>query len=732
MKVKYFLFTTLGLAPFYNLLGQTTEKKVTDLKKTEPILKISPIDNTKRETSIAILKDTIPSKKDTLSNIPLTKDVYQLDDIVVTKKKTEIEQLLDKKVINVGQDILSSGGNALTVLERVPEIRADSEGNISLRGDKNVSVLVNGKPSTLSISELLNQIPASNINKIEIITSPSAKYTASGLTGIINIITYKKTIPGFAANTSWTISSLGKYTGDVDISLGREKVKYSLGIGYIRNAMKSVAMERREKLYPILSEDEIRMRGDNYNFKGGIDWFINKNNEFSLGFNYKDNNMKVSRDGFIFQEGETISQNNKLLRDFKNFDFTGNYRHVFNNPENFLEVDMYLATSKSVMKNEFLSDIGIPNQLINNSVTVSRISTDYTAKISEKAKLESGILWEQQKLDNNLSSYTLKEFQNTQTTYASYGLLKFDINKFNFQVGLRGELYQMDANLITENNVINNQFINLFPSLHVGYNIDKGKSISLGYNRRTTRPTFRQINPNVNQYSKLEIFMGSPDLRPEFSNNFDVNFQLKKSKFTVTTGLSYILRENMILSKSYINADGTTVYKPFNGGNSNVFGINASSDITIFKWWNSKLAMDLNYGKSLQNDVFFFRKFQLNYSITLQNDFKISKNIDFDLSWKYNGAEKSYLSDENSSQSFDIAVRHKVLKNNGNITLRFTDIFNTMRYKGQDYGANFVNFYHYKPLSQVIYLSFTYNIKNGQKLNERNIKTQNHKSAVAD
>lgn len=765
MKAKYFLCLIIGISSSYYVAGQKLEGQVLDENTMKPLsgaliifkksdanftgkvstnekgiyifpqqfekgnydLEVSSVGYLKKKISVSIFKDTVV-------NISLATYINELEEVVIVKEKTKIEQFLDKKVINVGKDLLSGGGDALTVLERVPEIQSDSNGNISLRGDKNVTVLVNGKPSSVNVTELLRQIPANNINKIEIITSPSAKYTASGLTGIINIVTNKKVLTGLSFNNSGSVNSLGGYTGDADVSIGSEKMSYSFGIGYVKRISKNRSLESRQNTDPLNIENNLKFKGDIYRAKGKIDWFINKTNELSVDLNYADNSNKMFFDRMISQKDIRESQNDLSSNYYKTFDFTTNYRHVFSKPENYLELDLYISNSTDLSKNEYQRNIEQANNVTDEVVTVSRASADYNAKINKTIKLEAGLLIEKQNLDNSFSILpsesimaTDKQFKNVQSTYASYGMLKFDINKFNIQAGLRGEIFQRDARLITEDSKIDHEFINLFPSLHVGYTISEGKTMSFGFNRRTTRPTLSQVNPNPYQFTRFVSVVGSPDLRPEFSNNFDVNFQLKKSKFNLITGLSYRLKEDLILENSSINEKGITIYKPFNGGRSNAFGVDFSSTVTPLKWWDSTVSMNWNYELFLQHDVFLFRNFSTNYSMTLQNDIKLSNKAEFGVTWKYDSAEKSYVSDTKKMQNIDIAFRYKIMKNNGNITFRFADIFNTKVYEGQNYGINFVNKYQFKPMSRVVYLSFTYNIKKGQKVTERNMKPQDHK-----
>lgn len=674
---------------------------------------------------------------DTLIHISLSPEVQQLEEVTVRREKTTIEQLLDKKVINVGNDLLSGGGNALTILEQLPEIRTDESGNISLRGDKNVNVMVNGKPSPLSVAELLRQISASNINKIEIVTSPSAKYPANGLTGIINIVTDRKVVSGVTANNSTGANSLGGYNGETDVSIGWKKLVFSLGLGYEKNIFKNNSFQKRWGIAPYQVENDFNFNGNISKFRSGVDLFLNKSNEFSVKLNYVNNNHNMNTKGNIVQNGTIQPQDNRQYHLHKTLEFSTNYRRIFNKPENFLEVDIQVSNNENILKSRFLEKIGIDNNQADNNVNISRVSADYVSQLSKNLNLESGLLWVNQQLRSGFSSFDDMEnvvknnaFSYNENTYSSYLILKYNVSNFTVQSGLRSEFFYRNAQVSSAS--LNNKFNNLFPSVHIGYDVSKADKFTVGYSKRISRPSLEQLNPYVNQSNRFLIYIGSPDLRPEFSDNFELNFLRSKSKFTFGYSLSYRLKNGIILDKLSLSENGTNIMSPINGGSSRGIGADIFTTLEIFDWWKANLQANLNYEKAKQPEIYLYRKNEIGYGISLKNDLKFSDKTKLALSWRYDGAQKSYLSDYSENQGIEVAIRHSIFHNKANIGLRLADVFNTRVYSGKIYSTNFVQEFRYKPVSRVCYLTFTYNFVKGTKLNERSIKDREYNSGVID
>ncbi len=676
--------------------------------------------------------------KESLLNINLDRETTTLDEVVVTAEETTVKQLIDKKVIHVGKDLLSSGGDATTVLNQLSEVQADENGNISLKGNSNVNVLINGKPSPLSTSEVLQQISADDINKIEIITSPSAKYQANGLTGIVNIITKKKVKKGISINSTTNINSLEGHGIQSNLTYGRSKTNYKFGVSYANNIYKNENTQKRTGSQPYDQVNDFEFNGKVYKINSGIDWFPNDSNEFSIGVDYTDNGHSLDNVSIINQNETETNQSTYATHSHRTFNTNGNYRYKFKNEEDFLELDIQLSNNTNVLKSDFRPNLGVLDNATDNDVFIVNTAIDYSGTINEKLKIEVGTLLNRQKLDNsrkfieeNGEIGSKEQFENIQSTYALYSLIKYNLDKLKVQLGVRGELFNRKANLLTNNLNIENEYANLFPSVHFGYDLSDNQTLSLGYNRRTSRPTLSQVNPIAFQSREFSIFQGNPELEPEFSSNFEFSYQYKISKFSISPSISYRLTEDVITRNNVLGDNGVNQYISINSGATDAYGIELSTNVKPYKWLNSNLSFNWNYEEFRDGQNNFTRNYSRNAYITFRNQFVISKNTRVVLSMRYNAERTSYFGINEDSGQIDIGIRQKVLKDKGSINFRIADIFDTQQYQGINTGIGFVQTYRYKPVTRVAHLSFSYRIDGG-KVKQRNKKSREYKSGVID
>ncbi|WP_338409592.1 TonB-dependent receptor [uncultured Flavobacterium sp.] len=762
------IFTAIVLLTFTNAYSQSIKGLITDKENSSAIayatvilknsngdvLKVATTNNDgkyviaykKGNYSIEVSfigykthKSSIVINEDIKLNIIMEIEVAFLDEVVLIQELTTVQQLIDKKVINVGKDLLSSGGDATTVLSQLPEIRTDQNGAISLRGNQNVNVLINGKPSPLSTSELLQQISADDIYKIEIITSPSAKYQANGLTGIINIITKKKVRKDLLINTSTSVNTIGGYSGRGSLTYGKSKTNYKFGASYKKNIFKNKSNENRMGILPFFQLGENKFEGDIYGLNGGIDWFPNDSNEFSFGLDYTDNGHTIINESEIIQNTIRTKQNTYSEHSHITLNIIGNYRHNFKNKKSFLELDLQLSNNTNILDGNFKPNLGVLDNKTDNDVFIASTAIDYSGSINKKLKIEAGALWNHQNLDNyrtffgsnGLVSNQIERFKNTQSTFATYTLLKYDLEKLKVQAGIRAELFNRKAELMTNNRTVKNDYTNLFPSLHLSYNISEKHTLVFGYNRRTSRPTLSQVNPIAFQIDEFSIHQGNPELESEFSNNFDASYTFIRKKFSITPSLSYRLTANAITNNSFVNNEGVKVLTPTNNGKTDSYVIGLTTNIKPLTWYNFNFSFNWNYQDFRENQIGFIRNFSKVYGLNLKNEFTVSPKTNVVLSWNYRGAETSYFYDQTSTQPIEIGIRHKIFKKQGTINLRVEDIFNNQKYEGINSGAGFSQSFYYKPISRLVYVSFSYKIIGG-KVKQRNKKERQYNEGIID
>ncbi len=660
-----------------------------------------------------------------------------LDEVTVTAERTTIQQMIDKKVIHVGTDILSSGGDATTVLSQLSEIDADETGRVSLRGNENVNILINGKPSPLDNAELLQQISSDEISQIEIITSPSAKYQASGLTGIINIITHKKVRKGLSITTNANVNSLGGYNPKISFQFGHSNLNFKLGGGYRKRISKNHNFQIRNGAEPFSQFTDYSYDGNIYLLNGGIDWFISDKDELSINVDYKNNGHDLTNISSIFVDNSIFNQDRFNVHSHITFNSNANYRHYFNEKKGFLEVDAQVSDNANILSNNFVPNIDILDNEVNNDVLISNLALDFSDEINENLKIEAGLLWNRSVYENirnqydEMGSTTLFDnFKNRRSTYAIYGLANFKINKLTIQTGLRGERYQRNANLITEGTKVSNTFNNLFPTLHLSYKVSDEQSINLGYNRRTSRPRLGQVNPNPFQSNEFSVTRGNPSLEPEFSNNIELTYHYKKEIFSISSDISYRLKSNVITAYQFVNDEDLTERTYLNNGKSDALGFGINTKINFPKWFATDFSYNWFYEKFRTDRLDFVRNHSKSSRFTFKNTFTFSKKTNLVATWRYSFANELFNRNIKTNQDIELAIRQKILKNKGSLTLRVTDIFNTRGWEGLILGEDFTQQFQYKPISRVVHLAFSYTFKGGEKIKKRNKKSRKYDSGV--
>ncbi|WP_296385510.1 TonB-dependent receptor [Winogradskyella sp.] len=672
---------------------------------------------------------SIDLDKNLTKNIKLLKEELQLDEVIVIAEKTSVQQLIDKKIINVGKDILSSGGSAATVLSQLSEINADEDGSISLRGNANVQILVNGKPSPLGNSELLTQISASEIQTIEIITSPSAKYRSDGLTGILNIITKKKVKAGITLSNNLSVSNLGAFSGNTSLGYGKKKVSYKLGIGYRKNKSNSKYKRQRFGSFPYLEKSKSDFQGDVYRVNAGVDWFPNKNNEISWAAQYSDNTHSSDIRGFITDLNTTSQQNifNKHIH--RTFKANGNYRHNFEKEGDFFEIDAQITNNKNTLTGLFFPNINAIDNITKNKVQTTDLALDNVNQLNEIIKLETGYLWHTRKLDNRrqlIDATTSEDNYNYKyATHAFYALTHLKLKHLEIQTGLRLELFNRNARFVTESINVNSNFTNLFPSLHFKYSENDMHTFGLGFNRRTSRPSIYQINPISQQSNEFTFREGNPNLESEFSNNIDVSYQFKKSKFSFSPTISYQKKENSIYRNLRISETGVQIFSYDNYSGSDAYGIEVAITYKPLKWLDSRFNFNMNYESLNATSIDFSSDFSRSHQLTFRNDLSINEKLKLNLSWRYQGPTVGLYQRRSELQNLDFGLRYALFNNNGNLSLRVTDIFNTKEYRGREFGDDFERFFSSKPSSRAIHLAFSYRFSKGS-IEKRNKKKREY------
>ncbi|TAH20826.1 MAG: TonB-dependent receptor [Cytophagales bacterium] len=568
---------------------------------------------------------TIGEKNDNinLGKVFVFPAVTELKEVTVEGKKDLIEEKVDRTIYNADQDATSKGGDATDVLRRVPMLTVDLDGNVSLRGNQNIRVLINNKPSTImatSIADALKQIPADQIKSVEVITSPSAKYDAEGSAGIINIITKKTTMEGLTLGINSSVGYRGSMLG-LNGAFRRGKIGFSLGghgrseynvVGNFENTQKTTNTLGNE-LQTIQSADT-RRSGLWGRYTLGFDYDINKYNSLAASVQFGVRNNRNFQDGLLartFQNSNLLSTSlrNVDVKDLSNnVDVSVTYTRTFEKPQK--ELSVLALFSRNNRNNDFINAIMNP---ASSSETISRlknlndsynqestIQIDYQSPIGKTQIIEFGGKQIMRQVTSDFKYYSaqgssgdfvvnsnaqlsnaLNYNQNVTAAYLSYTYTTK--NNYSIKVGSRYEYTNIQANLQNEQKIDIPDYGVMVPSLNLSKKFKKGDILKLSYNRRIQRPSLQFLNPNIQAANPLNITIGNPSLNPEYTNNFELGYSTYVKGIAINAATFVRNTNNAIQSVRDIVGRDTirTTYQ--NIGREDSYGLNLNLNINMGK-----------------------------------------------------------------------------------------------------------------------------------------------------
>ncbi|AUC85041.1 TonB-dependent receptor [Polaribacter sp. ALD11] len=753
-------FKTKKALPYVNIVCKDQSKAIITggitSKKGSFIIEKLPLDSIFIDIQFIgykTIKRTIVLSKNqsqvNISTLFLKEDSSLLDEVVVQSKTSTIVQKIDRKVIHVGKDLTSAGTNSLQLLENIPSVQVNFQsGTINLRGNSNVRVLIDGKPSNLSPSKLLKQIPSSSVKSVELITNPSAKYTPEGMSGIINIILKKNTKIGFngSINIGQEHSKNTRPTGSLDLNYRTGKVNmyanYGLDLGKFET---NAFFDRSDK--NLTQHINYTDNTTNNYLKTGIDFYINKKNTLSFYTSQSFSDTDFSIDTKVIENNNLVFNALNLSQfDTKEQAYNLDYKLDIDDKGQNIELEInYTKTTDP--QNDFNKETvsksskryNYTNNITNNSDTFLA-NLDYTKPLSG-GKLEFGLEARIQNTFNNI--ITDQEIETNGNTaivpkgnssfnydreiYSGYVNYTKEFKKIAFQGGLRFEHFTVNGLFSnTEQAAIKpyeDQFLTLYPSAYFTYYASDKNEFQIGYSRRVDRPGVEQVTPIQEWTSPLSTSIGNQTLQPQFTNSFEANYTRSIKKGYLSFGTFYRRTSDKIgriINKDPANADRQLLsYANYETANS--YGVEFSSSFKITKWWSFRPSANLyiqdsqgvinNKQESIKNTLF---------SARISNSFKASKKLRFQLSSSYRGKSEGVQFKVKPYALVNASAQLSVLDGNGAITLRGTDIFDGYKL---DFSATnpFAQTGQYTLEYSSVYLGFSYDFGSG-KNRERNRK----------
>ncbi|MEM1218687.1 MAG: TonB-dependent receptor [Bacteroidota bacterium] len=654
-----------------------------------------------------VVADFTPEKgRVDLGLVSLSEDAEMLDEVVVSAEKSQTTFQLDKRVFNVGQDLSSTGASALEVLNNVPSVNVNIEGQISLRGSSGVQILINGKPSILASEEgnALGTITADMIEKVEVITNPSAKYEAEGTSGIINIVLKKEEKKGI--NGSITLNTGWPQNHSVGLSVNRRTEKFNLfsqfGVGY-----RSLPRFRESVNTNLLSgtsitSDGVEFRNEQfYNVILGADYHLNKYNVITLSGNFA-YEAESQPSTFAFQEldatGNVITEwereevttagNPKLQYELQyKKDFKDDKEHtlLFSALGRFFGKDLESQFDNQVIQ----GDLTFDDQLTATQFQEGNFTfkADYTKPFNDKWTLETGAQYVIQDVSNNFEVKDLvggefvsnpdftNQFDYNQKVLGLYTTGAYEGDRWGIKAGLRVENTDLSTLLVTTNQPNNQNFTNLFPSAHTSYKVNERLSFQAGYSRRIFRPRLWDLNPFFNIRNNFNIRMGNPNLLPEFTDSYEVNGIYILDKISMNLGVYQRYTSEVIERISFFE-DGVTVTMPVNIGTNQATGVEFNTKYSPAKWLTMNGDFNYRYFQregSLEGTVFDFAADVWDARITTK--WKLPAKFDLEVTGRYESAEQMIQGVRSAQLFADLGVRKKIWKGKAVVNLSVRDIF---------------------------------------------------------
>jgi len=722
-----------------------------------------------------IIKQQNLQENTNLGQITLNEDPSQLKEVFIRAEKSTVEIRLDKKIFNVGQDMLAKGGTASDVLDNVPSVTVDSDGNVSLRGNENVKILIDGKPSnSINVANALKTIPADALDKVEVITNPSARYDAEGGAGIINIILKKGKIKGLNGTIVTTIGIPQNYGLSTNINFKSENFNLFSSFGY--NDSKSVgkSLTNSDYLNPdssvknTINERDRRERarkGYNYNF--GMDWYLSKTLTWTNTLSYtKSDGSSPDSATFYNYEDETYFVRNRLnkrLNKSNEVVYSTNFTEKFKKEGHKLTADIQFSQgldndSSTIADYIIGQEDAMSKEITKNYQTQIKnlFQADYVLPIGKNSLFEVGYKGDFSQLitdysvgafdanGNIISNASLtNKLEYNEKINAAYSQFGSKINKFSYLLGVRYEDSKIGVNLLTTEEFNTKKYHNFFPSAFLTYQLSDKTSFSANYSRRVTRPRSRYINPFASYSSNVNLFQGNPQINPSFTDAVDFGYMTKHNKITFTSSayfnktkdyFQFIKRPNGEIVTSIVNGETietpVILLTPINLSDENRFGLEFNANYSPYKWW--RLNGNFNFYQS---------KVRGDYSYTLTNSNAIvNENFDRDaLGWLSKISSKMtlplkiewqtsamYRAPQNTAQgkslgvlTANMAFSKDVFKNKATISLNANDLFDSDKMIIQSYLPLVNSYMEYQRRPRQIIFSFTYRFNNQKNEKEK-------------
>ena len=781
MRLKHLFSALILVFSTVNLVAQETKSgvvsgKIIDKTTNEPVSysTISIVDGTKPIAAVATKEDgsfeiknlelksftlkvnfigykdasrTInlseENKEINLGNIALEINANTIETVSIVKERSTIEQKADRKVVTIGKDLIASGTTASEIFNNIPTVSIDPQTKeLSLRGNSNVRVLIDGKPTNIDAAQLLQQIPSASIKQVELITNPSSKYNPEGNSGIINIILNKNNQKGFngSITSGYTFGITPKTNQSLNLNYKVGKVNFYANYGFNHGKNRSKGYVESDRPNLDNRQDFIFSNTNTSHLaKVGVDYYINDNNTVSFFTNWNIADGKGISNTYVnyldnttnIDELQTNTNNSGNVT--QTYDF--NYKHNFKKKGELIEFQAnYAKTSNEDVSN--FKNNGTPRfNDLNSKTNYAQFNIDYTNPINENTKIEIGYESRIQDGQNNFynqssSFYSKNPFTFNRNIHAIYTNYSRTFGKFSAQLGVRIEEYTLDARFerneknpdYFESTTVEDEIFTAYPSAYLSYKLNDSNTFNVNYTRRVDRPSIGQINPIREWTTPLLESRGNPALEPQFTNSFEVNHTKIFKIGSITSAVFYRLINaeisRVIFPNPLNNIQNIMSFDNFD--NNSQLGAEVNSNLKLTKWWSTNASADVYY-KTVRGTVTNINtnlpeNKEINvttFNTRLNNTFTATKKLRFNLFGMYRSRDLGLQYLRTPMYRMDFGANYSVLAGKGTLSARMNDVFKT-QFFGFNGNIPFRQDGEFRFESRTFYVGFNYNFGSGK------------------
>jgi len=649
-----------------------------------------------------------------LGTITMEPTTEALDEVIVRGERSQMELSFDKRIFNVGQDLTSLGGSALDILDNVPSVSIDIDGNVSLRGNQSVRILINGKPSNLVSdgADALRSFSADMIKEVEIITNPSSRYAAEGSGGIINIILKKQRDIGVNGNVSAGSGLPDQYEISTNFNYRRGNVNWFFngGADYESEPESGSSFQRfagPDTTYMFRENSDADENEVDGSVRFGVDIFPKENQTFTISSSIDVEREKNDEDIlFTDMEFEPDAVSGDIIRRFNrdnieiekelDLDFDLDYEINFNGDDHSFTADAGLDISNENADTDIRESIlqGTGNPLIQRSDEDERekdfrFNAEYVRPLGNGGKFEAGIRSDTEWNNTNDIAETLEDGiwvsepafnnnfrfrENINSAYLIYGK---EIGDFSGQLGVRMENTRIKTELKESGNITNLNTTNFFPSLFLNYSFNEQQSVQFSYSRRLSRPRSRELLPTVDLGNNRSQFTGNPDLTPEFSNSFELGFLQYWNTGSVLTSV-YFRKRSDVIEDITLQEQGIINRFPINLSTEEAWGIELTADQEIGSSVSLNGSLNLfrsNTNGSFQDQV--FRSDSENFQSRFRVQWEITDELNFQSSMRFRAPNNTTQGSRNGRKTIDSAISKEILDGKALVSFNVRDLFDS-------------------------------------------------------